>query len=102
MSRDPANMSRDDSQRSADRHQGLVAAGTAFGAVGRIVLLQWRGAAGIAAADGGVPAGRSRRPPPAAAAGGLPDPGWRPFFALAFLNNVLPFSLIVIGQTYVS
>jgi drug/metabolite transporter (DMT)-like permease len=28
--------------------------------------------------------------------------GWRPFFALAFLNNVLPFSLIVIGQTYVS
>jgi drug/metabolite transporter (DMT)-like permease len=27
--------------------------------------------------------------------------GWRPFFALAFLNNVLPFSLIVIGQTYI-
>jgi drug/metabolite transporter (DMT)-like permease len=27
--------------------------------------------------------------------------GWRPFFALAFLNNVLPFSLIVVGQTYI-
>ena len=27
--------------------------------------------------------------------------GWRPFFVLAFLNNVLPFSLIVIGQTYI-
>jgi drug/metabolite transporter (DMT)-like permease len=26
---------------------------------------------------------------------------WRPFFALAFLNNVLPFSLIVVGQTYI-
>src|ERR1700675_4773506 len=28
-------------------------------------------------------------------------PGWRPFFAIALLNNVLPFSLIVIGQTYI-
>src|SRR5882757_10828207 len=27
--------------------------------------------------------------------------GWQPFFALALLNNVLPFSLIVIGQTYI-
>jgi drug/metabolite transporter (DMT)-like permease len=27
--------------------------------------------------------------------------GWRPFFALALLNNVLPFSLIVVGQTYI-
>jgi drug/metabolite transporter (DMT)-like permease len=27
--------------------------------------------------------------------------GWRPFFAIGFLNNVLPFSLIVIGQTYI-
>jgi drug/metabolite transporter (DMT)-like permease len=27
--------------------------------------------------------------------------GWRPFFAIALLNNVLPFSLIVIGQTYI-
>ena len=26
--------------------------------------------------------------------------GWRPFFAVALFNNVLPFSLIVIGQTY--
>src|SRR6202795_2946671 len=26
---------------------------------------------------------------------------WRPFFAIALLNNVLPFSLIVIGQTYI-
>jgi drug/metabolite transporter (DMT)-like permease len=26
-------------------------------------------------------------------------PGWRPFFAVALFNNVLPFSLIVIGQT---
>jgi drug/metabolite transporter (DMT)-like permease len=25
--------------------------------------------------------------------------GWKPFFALALLNNVLPFSLIVVGQT---
>ena len=27
--------------------------------------------------------------------------GWRPFFAIGLLNNVLPFSLIVIGQTYI-
>src|SRR6202795_3599731 len=26
---------------------------------------------------------------------------WRPFFAISLLNNVLPFSLIVIGQTYI-
>jgi drug/metabolite transporter (DMT)-like permease len=26
---------------------------------------------------------------------------WKPFLALALLNNVLPFSLIVIGQTYI-
>jgi drug/metabolite transporter (DMT)-like permease len=28
--------------------------------------------------------------------------GWRPFFAIAALNNILPFSLIVTGQTYIS
>jgi drug/metabolite transporter (DMT)-like permease len=28
--------------------------------------------------------------------------GWKPFFAVALLNNILPFSLIVTGQTYVS
>jgi drug/metabolite transporter (DMT)-like permease len=28
--------------------------------------------------------------------------GWKPFFAVAFLNNVLPFSLIVTGQTHIS
>jgi drug/metabolite transporter (DMT)-like permease len=27
--------------------------------------------------------------------------GWMPFFAIGFLNNVLPFSLIVMGQTYI-
>jgi drug/metabolite transporter (DMT)-like permease len=27
--------------------------------------------------------------------------GWKPFFAIGLLNNVLPFSLIVAGQTYV-
>jgi drug/metabolite transporter (DMT)-like permease len=27
--------------------------------------------------------------------------GWKPFFAIGFLNNVLPFSLIVTGQTYI-
>jgi drug/metabolite transporter (DMT)-like permease len=27
--------------------------------------------------------------------------GWRPFFAIALLNNVLPFSLIVMGQTHI-
>jgi drug/metabolite transporter (DMT)-like permease len=27
--------------------------------------------------------------------------GWKPFFAIALLNNVLPFSLIVIGQTFI-
>jgi drug/metabolite transporter (DMT)-like permease len=27
--------------------------------------------------------------------------GWRPFLAIGLLNNVLPFSLIVIGQTYI-
>ena len=28
--------------------------------------------------------------------------GWKPFFAVALFNNVLPFSLIVSGQTYVA
>jgi drug/metabolite transporter (DMT)-like permease len=27
--------------------------------------------------------------------------GWRPYFAIGFLNNVLPFALIVTGQTYI-
>jgi drug/metabolite transporter (DMT)-like permease len=27
--------------------------------------------------------------------------GWQPFFAIALLNNVLPFSLIVMGQTFI-
>src|SRR6266853_1802951 len=27
--------------------------------------------------------------------------GWRPFIAIGLLNNVLPFSLIVVGQTYI-
>src|SRR5216683_578273 len=28
--------------------------------------------------------------------------GWKPFFAVAFFNNVLPFSLIVTGQTFIA
>ncbi len=33
----------------------------------------------------------------------FPDslPGWRPFISIGLLNNVLPFSLIVVGQTYI-
>ena len=27
--------------------------------------------------------------------------GWAPFIAIGLLNNVLPFSLIVMGQTYI-
>src|SRR3989337_2422577 len=27
--------------------------------------------------------------------------GWAPFVAIGLLNNVLPFSLIVVGQTYI-
>ena len=27
--------------------------------------------------------------------------GWKPFFTVALFNNVLPFSLIVTGQTYI-
>ena len=27
--------------------------------------------------------------------------GWKPFFAIGLLNNVLPLSLIVVGQTYI-
>src|SRR5215468_8430510 len=27
--------------------------------------------------------------------------GWRTFFAIGLLNNVVPFSLIVIGQTFI-
>jgi len=27
--------------------------------------------------------------------------GWKPFLAIGFLNNVLPFSLVVMGQTYI-
>jgi len=27
--------------------------------------------------------------------------GWTPFFAIALLNNILPFCLIVVGQTYI-
>jgi len=34
---------------------------------------------------------------------GLPKgiAGWKPFFAIGLLNNVIPFSLIVIGQTFI-
>ncbi|MGX0962160.1 drug/metabolite transporter (DMT)-like permease [Bradyrhizobium japonicum] len=34
---------------------------------------------------------------------GLPKgmPGWKPFVAIGLLNNVIPFSLIVIGQTLI-
>lgn len=34
---------------------------------------------------------------------GLPRgmPGWKPFVVVALLNNVIPFSLIVIGQTFI-
>ncbi|WP_145659444.1 DMT family transporter [Bradyrhizobium stylosanthis] len=34
---------------------------------------------------------------------GLPKgiAGWTPFFAIGLLNNVIPFSLIVIGQTFI-
>jgi drug/metabolite transporter (DMT)-like permease len=28
--------------------------------------------------------------------------GWKPFFAIGLLNNVLPFSLIVMGQTFIA
>ncbi|MEX7090284.1 EamA family transporter, partial [Pseudomonas aeruginosa] len=28
-------------------------------------------------------------------------PGWAPFVAMGLFNNVLPFSLIVFGQTYI-
>jgi drug/metabolite transporter (DMT)-like permease len=28
--------------------------------------------------------------------------GWQPFFAIGLLNNVLPFSLIVMGQTFIA
>jgi len=28
--------------------------------------------------------------------------GWRPFFVMGLLNNVIPFSLILAGQTYIS
>ena len=65
-------MSRNDRKRQSDRCPGLVPAWTALGAVGRIVLLQRRGAAGIAAADGGAAAGRTRRNDPAAGVMGLP------------------------------
>ena len=27
--------------------------------------------------------------------------GWKPFFAIGLFNNVMPFSLIVVGQTYI-
>jgi drug/metabolite transporter (DMT)-like permease len=35
---------------------------------------------------------------------GLPNglAGWKPFFAVAFFNNVVPFSLIVMGQTFIA
>src|SRR4051794_29801029 len=34
---------------------------------------------------------------------GLPKgmPGWKPFVAIGLLNNVIPFSLIVLGQTFI-
>ena len=91
-----------------DRRPRLVAAWPALGPVGRVVLLQRRGAEGIAAAHGGVPAGGARGAHAAAAAVALPHPlsraacpGWKPFIAIGLLNNVLPFSLIVVGQTYI-
>jgi drug/metabolite transporter (DMT)-like permease len=27
--------------------------------------------------------------------------GWQPYFGIALLNNVMPFSLVVVGQTYI-
>jgi len=51
-------------------------------ALASIILLPLLRAAGI-----GLPKGLS---------------GWLPFLAIGLFNNVLPFSLIVIGQTYVS
>ncbi len=36
--------------------------------------------------------------------GALPDTlaGWKPFFVMGMLNNVIPFSLLVAGQTYIT
>lgn len=36
--------------------------------------------------------------------GALPDTfaGWKPFFVMGMLNNVIPFSLLVTGQTYIT
>ena len=62
---------------------------------------------GIAAVHAGVPARGAGRDHPAAVAWlyGIRFPkgisGWKPFFAIGLFNNVLPFSLIVIGQTYI-
>ena len=67
-------MSRHDRQRHFDRRPRLVAARPALDPVGRVVLLQRRGAEGIAAADGGVPARGARRDHAAAAAVALPHP----------------------------
>ncbi len=67
-------MNRNDRQRHFDRRPRLVAARPAFDPVGRLVLLQRRGAEGIAAVYGGVPARGACGAHAAAAAVALPHP----------------------------
>ena len=91
----------------SNRRPGLVTARGAVGAVGWLVLFQRRGAEGIAAVHAGVSSRCARGDDAAAGAAayrvrfpaGLQ--AWAPFVAIALLNNVLPFSLIVVGQTYI-
>lgn len=94
-------------ERQQHRCARLVAARRALDPLGWFVLLQWRRAAGVAAVHPGVSARRARRghSHAASAHAGISFPkgaaGWKTFFAIGLLNNVIPFSLIVIGQTFI-
>ena len=66
--RDFTRFLRNDSQRRPDRCARLVAARPALGAVGRVVLLQWRGAARAAAVHARAVARAAGRHDPAAGA----------------------------------
>ena len=86
---------------------GLVTAGSVVGAVGRILLasvavkdlaaltIVFARVAFAAASLTLVMWARGTRFP-------LGVAEWQPFFVMAVLNNVIPFSLIVIGQTMIA
>lgn len=85
----------------------MVAAGLSVRSLGRNVLFYQCGAEGIAAVDAGFSSAVDCDSDPAAWLwiNRIPFPvglaGWQPYAVMALINNVIPFSLIVMGQTYI-